>query len=208
VDAFRLAGDRLFDGFGWIAIFGLMVGLLTVMAVNAYGGSLSMISIADSIKRVRPTRRVRIASIVLMTAVVWSIAQFVGEERFFEFYGNVLVFLAYLFTPWTAINLVDYFFVRRGVYSIREIFNPAGIYGRWGWRGQTAYGIGLATMAPFFVTTPFTGPLAKELGSVDLSLFVGLPVSALVYLALTRNLDLARERELAEAEGVLPTVHR
>jgi len=208
VDAFRLAGDRLFDGFGWIATCGLMIGLLAVMAVNAYGGSLSMISIADSVRRVKPTRAVRVASIVAMSVVVWSIAQFVGEERFFEFYGNVLVFLAYLFTPWTAINLVDYFFVRRGVYSIREIFNPRGIYGRWGWRGQLAYALGLATMVPFFVTTPFIGPIADRLGDVDYSLFVGLPVSALLYLALTRNLDLRRERELAEAEGVLPTVHR
>lgn len=208
VDAFRLAGDRLFDGFGWIAVFGLMIGLLAVMAINAYGGSLSMISIFDSVKHVRPTRAVRIATIVVMSVIVWSIAQFVGEERFFEFYGNVLVFLAYLFTPWTAINLVDYFFVRRGVYSIKEIFNPRGMYGRWGWRGQLAYGLGLAIMVPFFVTTPFTGPIAEALNSVDYSLFVGLPVSALLYLAFTRNLDLGAEREVAEAEGVLPTVHR
>ena len=51
----------------------------------------------------------------------------------------MLIFLAYLFTPWTAINLTDYFFVRRGLYSIKEIFRPADMCGRWGWRGQVAY---------------------------------------------------------------------
>ena len=43
-----------------------------------------------------------------------------------------------------AINLVDFFIVRRGHYSIREIFNPDGIYGRWSWRGLSAYAIGFA----------------------------------------------------------------
>ena len=33
-------------------------------------------------------------------------------------------------------NLVDYYIVRRGHYAIAEIFNPDGIYGRWGWRGH------------------------------------------------------------------------
>lgn len=60
------------------------------------------------------------------------------RDRFNSFYDNVLVFLAYRFTPWTSINLVDYFFVRRGLYFIREMFRPDSIYGRWGWRGQVA----------------------------------------------------------------------
>jgi purine-cytosine permease-like protein len=203
IAAFKDAGDNLFGGFGSVAIAALLVGLLAVMALNQYGGSLSMISIADSFGRVNPTRRVRIVAIVGMAFVVWGIAQFVGEARFFEFYGNALVFLAYLFTPWTAINLVDYYFIRRGDYVIREIFNPAGIYGRWGWRGNTAYLVTLAIMAPFFVTTPFTGPIAKRLDSVDYSLFVGLPVAAALYWLLCRGLDLETERRMVAEEGIL-----
>jgi nucleobase:cation symporter-1, NCS1 family len=137
--AFEAAGDSLFDGFGTVMIAALLVGLLAVMAINQYGGSLSMISIADSVTRVEATRRIRVVTILAMAVVVWALAQFVGEERFNEFYGNVLVFLAYLFTPWTAINLVDFFFVRRGIYTIREIFRPDGMYGRWGWRGNVSY---------------------------------------------------------------------
>jgi len=37
----------------------------------------------------------------------------------------------YFFIPWTAVNLVDYFLVRKGHYAIGEIFRPDGIYGRW-----------------------------------------------------------------------------
>jgi purine-cytosine permease-like protein len=176
------------------------------MSVNAYGGSLTLISMLDSFKKVKPTKQLRLISLLVMGVTVWGISQFVGEARFNTFYGNALVFLAYLFTPWTAVNLVDYFFVRKGVYVIGEIFKKDGIYGRWGWRGNTAYIVGLVVMVPFFVTTPYVGPIAKSLSGVDYSLFVGLPVSAIVYLILARGIDLKKEAQLAAEEGNL-TVH-
>ena len=149
------------------------------MSLNQYGGSLTMISIRDSFKPITPTRRIRVVTILAMSVIAWAIATFVGVDRFDMFYGNTLIFLAYLFTPWTAINLADYFFVRKGLYVIGEIFNPRGIYGRWGWRGQTAYAIGILAMIPFMVTDPFTGFGAEALGGVDYSLFIGLAVSGI-----------------------------
>ena len=206
VEAFKAVGDSIFKGFGTILLVLLLLGLLVVMSVNAYGGSLTLISMLDSFKKVKPTKQLRLISLLIMGVTVWGISQFVGEARFNSFYGNTLVFLAYLFTPWTAVNLVDYFIVRKGVYVIGEIFKKDGIYGRWGWRGNTAYIIGFLVMIPFFVTTPYTGPIAKSLSGVDYSLFVGLPVSAIVYLILARGIDLKKEAQLAAEEGNL-TVH-
>ena len=48
-------------------------------------------------------------------------------------------------------------------------------------------------MIPFFKTELYMGPVAKELGGADISMLVGLPVSALIYLALCRSLDLSAE---------------
>ena len=205
VEAFKSVGDSIFSGFGTILLILLLAGLLIVMSVNAYGGSLTLISMLDSFKSVKPTKKLRVIALFVMGVSVWGIAQFVGEARFNSFYGNALVFLAYLFTPWTAVNLVDYFYVRKGVYVIGEIFKKDGIYGRWGWRGNLAYIIGFLVMIPFFVTTPYVGPIAKSLGSVDYSLFVGLPVSAIAYLILSKGLDLKKEAAMAAAEGNLTT---
>lgn len=203
VAAFKAAGDSLFPGFGWIAVLGLLAGLLSVMAINQYGGMMSLISIRDSFQPVVANHRIRALGIGIMFVVVWLIAQFVGVERFNLFYGNVLIFLAYLFTPWTAINLVDYFFVRKGQYVIAQIFVPDGIYGRWGWRGNVAYFVTLSVMVPFMVTTPFTGVAATLLGGVDCSLFIGLPLGGLLYAWLCRDLDLVNERRMVAAEGLL-----
>jgi NCS1 family nucleobase:cation symporter-1 len=201
VEAFKETADALTGGLGQVVVLALLVGLLSVMAINQYGGMMSMISIKDSFSPVVPSQRIRAVCIGIMFVLVWGVAQFVGVDRFTTFYGNVLIFLAYVFTPWTAINLVDYFFVRRGRYAIKEIFNPAGIYGRWGWRGNLAYLVGLLVMVPFMVTGPFTGPIAAALGGADYSIFVGLPVAGVFYLFCCRGLDLEAERRIVAEEG-------
>jgi purine-cytosine permease-like protein len=203
VSAIRAVGDGFFDGFGAILVLLMLVGLLAIMAINQYGGSLTMLSMADSFWSIKPTKALRGLTIIGMSVIVFAVAQSVGIDRFNEFYGNALVFLAYVFTPWTAINLVDFFWVRRGRYVIRDMFDPRGIYGRWGWHGIVAYVGALVIMVPFMVTTPYTGFIAEALGSVDYSIFVGLPVAAGLYLLLSRNLDLEREERMVEEEGVL-----
>jgi NCS1 family nucleobase:cation symporter-1 len=207
VEAFKAAADGLVGGLGRVVVLALLVGLLSVMAINQYGGMMSMISIKDSFSPVVANQRIRAVCIGIMFFLVWGVAQFVGVDRFNSFYGNVLIFLAYVFTPWTAINLVDYFFVRRGLYAIKEIFNPSGIYGRWGWRGNLAYLLGLMVMIPFMVSGPFTGPIATALGGADYSMFVGLPVAGLFYLLFCRSLDLEAERRIVAEEGILEGAH-
>ncbi|MEE6195408.1 purine-cytosine permease family protein [Mycolicibacterium sp. 120320] len=205
IEALSVATSSLGPAVSWVCVAGLLVGLMSCMVLNQYGGSMSMISILDSFRPITPSRRIRVITLAIMFLIVWLTSHFIGIERFNVFYSNAIVFLTYLFIPWTAVNLVDYFWVRRGRYSIREIFRPDGIYRRWGWRGTTAYAIGLVAMAPFMVTTPYVGFLARHLGSVDFSILVGLPVSAGVYLVLSRNLDLGTERRLVAEEGLLHT---
>jgi purine-cytosine permease-like protein len=121
-----------------------------------------------------------------------------STENFVAKFGAFLSVLLYLFTPWTAINLVDFYWVRKCHYSVREIFNPHGMYGRWNWRGLLAYGVGFAAMIPFFSTDIYMGPVARRLGGADLAMLVGLPVSALVYIAACRSLDVEEDRRRAE----------
>ena len=49
-----------------------------------------------------------------------------------------------------------------------------------------------------------TGPIAKAAGGADFSLFVGLPVSAILYYVLSRNIDhTVEERAARESEAQL-----
>ena len=197
--ALRDAGNNVFGGLGsLLAILSVLV-LVATMGLNAYGGMLSMITALDSVRKVNPTRNLRIYATVIL-AVLWLAAGIGFGGNAVTALFNSLIVMLYLLVPWTAINLVDYFFVRRGRYAVLDVFNPDGIYGRWGSRGLTAFVVGLLAMAPFFlIPGVFSGPAANALGGVDISAPVGLVVSALVYYALTRSLDLDAERAAIEA---------
>jgi NCS1 family nucleobase:cation symporter-1 len=200
INSLNTAGDHVFSGFGaWILIFSAL-GLISVTALNLYGGSLTLISGMDSFKAVRPTLAVRIATISL-TALISLVLALVSNSSFLTNFENFLLLVLYLFVPWTAVNLVDYYVVRRGHYAVAEIFNPHGIYGRWGWRGITAYLVAFGAMVPFFSTPSFTGPVAKALDGADISIFIGLPIAAGLYYLFSRNIDVETETRLASAEA-------
>ena len=200
VAAIKAAGDGIFQGFGSIVLVFATLGLVSVTALNMYGGSLTLISAIDSLKKVRPTVMVRVITIAF-TALLSLLGALAASEDFLANFENFLLLVLYLFIPWTSVNLVDYFVVRRGHYAIAEIFDPHGMYGRWGWRGIVSYLVGFLVMVPFFSTGQFTGFVADAMGGADLSLFVGLPVAGVLYYLLGRSIDVAAETRVAQAEA-------
>ncbi|WP_234376932.1 cytosine permease [Streptomyces sp. TP-A0356] len=201
IRSIRAAGDKVFSGFGAVVLLFAALGLVSVTALNMYGGSLTLISAVDSFKKVRPTLAVRLVTIGF-TAALSLVGALAATSHFLQDFNSFLLLVLYLFIPWTAVNLMDYYVVRRGHYAIAEIFDPHGVYGRWGRHGIIAYLVGFAVMVPFFsVDKLYVGPAASALGGADISLFVGLPVAALLYWLLTRSIDVAAERRLAETEA-------
>ncbi|HJP78890.1 MAG TPA: cytosine permease [Pseudonocardiaceae bacterium] len=194
VNAVISAGDAIFHGFGKTLLIASVLPLITIGCLNFYGASLTLLSSMDSIKRIKPTLAKRIVALVIVGVLATAIA-FASSDSFVTQFGDFLTVLGYLFTPWTAINLIDFYVVRRGHYSIREIFNPHGMYKRWSWRGLAAYGLGFASMMPFAVVGNLEGPIAKLMNGTDISMIIGLVVAAGAYLLFCRSLDVKAERE-------------
>jgi purine-cytosine permease-like protein len=199
--ALEVAADGVLPGFGKPLLLCSLLGLVTITSLNFYGASLTLLSVADSLRPGRPTLAKRLLTLGFSAAAATAIA-FAASHDFIARFGEFLAVLLYLFTPWTAINLVDFYLVRKGHYSVREIFNADGMYGRWNWRGLTAYGVGFVVMIPFFSTDLYRGPVAVALGGADIAMLVGLPVSGLVYLFACRSLDLESDRSRAAAADV------
>ena len=195
--ALRESSAAIFPGFGVVMLVTSFLGLVTITSLNFYGASLTLLSVADSLTKVTLGIKSRLAALATVFAVTLSLSLFAAGNILHGFEAFLGV-LAYLFTPWTAINLVDFFFVRKGHYSIRAMFQPDGMYGMWNRNGLISYAVGFVAMIPFFKTGLYVGPVAKALGGADISMLVGLPVSAGVYLWLCRNLDLRAELEQIE----------
>lgn len=200
IEAVRRAADEIIPGFGFVLLVAALPALVTVITVNIYAAALEVITTLDSLRGVRATRRLRIIACIVVAASGFLGAALSSGE-FLANFGSFLVVLLYVLVPWTSVNLVDYYFVRRGTYAVTQIFDPRGVYGSWGWRGLTAYAAGIVAMVPFVATVWYTGPVARMLGGIDIALFAGLIVSGGVYVLLGRSLDLTAERTLAAADS-------
>jgi nucleobase:cation symporter-1, NCS1 family len=174
------------------------------MGMNAYGGMLTAVTAIDAFRKVTPTRRIRIVTIIALT-VLWVAISLSISAGAVDVLFTTLIMMLYLLAPWTAVNLVDYFFVRRGRYAITELFVVDGLYETWGWRGISAFLLGFVASVPFWVLPGiWTAPIGNALQGVDAAWLVGLVVSSASYFLLSRSLDLAAEsRKVRASEQVL-----
>jgi len=191
------AGNQLFPGFGTVTVLLCVPALVGIMAVNLYGATLTGISALDGFFKIKPTLKVRVLGIGLIGIIIFTIALSIPDDYLGNFETFVLLML-YFLVPWTAINLVDFYFVRKGHYSIIDIFNPKGIYGLWNKAGITAYLLGVVSMLPFVSLSFYTGILFDWLNEVDISFIIGLAVSGCIYWLMTRKLDIKAELKKEE----------
>jgi NCS1 family nucleobase:cation symporter-1 len=194
--ALQRSGDMVFDGLGTIVLLVGGVALLVFNSMCIYGGALTAITALDSLRPIQPTHRVRAAAIIAVAATATIVGAFLPDDFIGTTFYTILAVLAYLMGPWTAVNLVDYFLVRRGQYSITEIFNPRGMYGRWNAAGISAYALGFLAMTPFMYLTFYQGFAVDWLHGVDIAFFVGIPVAGIAYYLLASGVDRDAERAL------------
>ncbi|GBQ26935.1 cytosine permease [Gluconacetobacter azotocaptans] len=165
----------------------LALGIAISTAMNIYCAALSSITIVQTFATGwRPGRAVRLgltAGILLLSLGVALLA----ERHFFQSYTTFLEMLMAFLVPWTAVNLVDYYLVRRGAYDVAAFFRAdGGIYGRFNTAALLAYGFGLAVQFPFLTNGYYTGPAVPLLHGVDISWIVGLALTTPAYLWLLR----------------------
>jgi NCS1 family nucleobase:cation symporter-1 len=203
------AGNSLVNGFGLVLSVASVLVLTATMGLNAYSGMLTVLTALSSLFELTPTPRLRVITIIVL-ALTWAALSVAISANSIALLFAVLTMMLYLLAPWTSINLVDYFFVRRGRYAITQLFLPHGIYGAWDARGLAAYLAGFIAATPFFVVPDvYTGPAARALGGVDLGWLVGLVVSGPAYLWLTRAFDPASENgAISDSERILAAADR
>ncbi|WP_375739022.1 purine-cytosine permease family protein [Pseudomonas boanensis] len=209
-------GSSLIPGLGHVLVLVSVAGFIPIIALNSYSAMLTLLTGVDSFRKISPTPRARVLSIVAIS-VVLLICVLSIQGSGIAILNTFLMLLLYFLVPWTAVNLVDYFFVRKGRYAIPHFFTPKGIYGAWQVRGIAAYLVGFVCMIPFFYIfnasageEVFVGPLARLLDGVDIAWLVGLLVSGLTYFILSRSIDLEHEQRVIDAiteRGIVSIAH-
>jgi nucleobase:cation symporter-1, NCS1 family len=180
--------------------FSIAFGKVTVTSLNAYGSFMSMATIVSGFRRgLRISLWHRFFYIVSMVGVSALLA-LTGRHSFLKAFEAFILCLLAVFTPWSAINLIDYYCFTRSRYDVPALSDPDGRYGRWNMTGIVIYLIGIVVQIPFLSTAFYTGPLVEPLGGVDISWIVGLLVPGMLYYAFARA-----SRRRAPPQLILPT---
>ncbi|OTG79133.1 cytosine permease [Acinetobacter sp. ANC 5054] len=164
-----------------ILYFCIAFGKLTISTLNSYGCFMCIATIYSSFKgTLNITKTQRLLAVIGIVAVSTIIA-ILGEHSFLSAFKSFILFLLTFFIPWSAINLIDYYFISHEKCDIKDLSDPDGKYGRWNMVGIGCYVAGIVFQLPFIDSKLYTGSIAKMLGNVDLSWIAGLIFTAILY---------------------------
>lgn len=164
-----------------LVLVAVISGKLTGNTLSSYGGYMSLATIVTSLTgqdRVAPRQRAIFVGIISAIALGIALA---ATKNFLGNFMNFLLFLLYFMTPWSAINLVDYYWVRRERYNVSQLFMPEGEYGRINTGAFVAYVIGVLIQLPFMNSSLYVGPIADLLGGAEIAWLIGLVAAGGLY---------------------------
>ncbi|MCI2416645.1 cytosine permease [Saccharopolyspora sp. K220] len=169
-------------------LMAVALGKFTVNVLNIYGGYMTVATTLTAFTRkVMLAPSTRIVYIGLFGAV-GGVAAVLGRGDFLSNFVLFLHFLLYFLTPWSAINLIDFYLLRKENYELAAMYDPNGRYGRWCVPALVAYLFGILVQIPFSnADGVFTGFLVPFLGGADIAWLLGLAVPGLIYWAAVRN---------------------
>jgi NCS1 family nucleobase:cation symporter-1 len=92
--ALRMAADSVMPGFGKPLLLCSLVGLLTITSLNFYGASLTLLSVVDSVKPIKPTLAKRLLTLAFATVAACALA--LGSAgKFSAMFNEFLAVLLY-----------------------------------------------------------------------------------------------------------------
>ncbi|MEI2472897.1 cytosine permease [Peribacillus frigoritolerans] len=138
----------LFGNFAILMFVLIVFGQLAINVFNLYGAFMSSIMTFEPFLKFRVTPKVRRGFLLCITFLATTLC-IVGQGNFLEFFMNFIFFMSYFLIPWTSINLVDYYILRRGEYSVKDIFDLNGKYGKVNWIASFAFVASILAEIPF-----------------------------------------------------------
>lgn len=185
----------------------IVVGKLTVNTLNAYGGSMTMLTTATGFTRSSVVRSVVRMACVFGFLAVSVLVALVASADFLDSFKNFVLVLLMVFTPWSAINLVDYYLISRERVDIPALFDRHGRYGAWNVPALVTYVVGVVAQIPFLAQELYTGPITDALGGADISRIVGLLLTAAIYYPWAKRTSNPPEQMIRydESPGLAPT---
>jgi NCS1 family nucleobase:cation symporter-1 len=174
----------LFGRASTTAFWVIIVGVLQINVLNLYSAFMSSTTIFTGWRRMNVvSHRAKFVAMALI-AVLATLIALATQYRFDEYFSDILIAQIYVLVPWSSINLVDYYFIRKGFYSVPDIFDADGIYGSKNWATLGIFLLAVAVQVPFMQLSFYTGPIARLIGA-DVAWIPALLVPGVLYYLAT-----------------------
>jgi len=178
----------MFDTWSRPALVIIVLGVLEFNVLSLYSAYMSTLTIFSGFRRMtrinKPTKFVVLA----LTATIATLVAISTQYRFNDFFADILNAQIYVLVPWSSINLVDYYLVRRGEYSVTEMYDSRGQYGKFNVPTLVIYILGVASTIPFMDLSFYHSYFARVIGA-DVSWVPCLLVPGVLYYFANRSLS-------------------
>jgi NCS1 family nucleobase:cation symporter-1 len=164
------------------------IALVFVMAANFGTAVIGVYASAIGLKHIPAMGRLSWKMTVLLALAPVAIVCVVIQDWFFNNFGTFLAFIGVTFAPLVAIQIVDYFILRKQQINVRALYERSAdsAYGYWG-------GFNIAALAAmvvgFFVYIYLLDPLTYVSRAPYEYVTASLPtavIAGIVYLVLTK----------------------
>jgi nucleobase:cation symporter-1, NCS1 family len=164
----------------------IIVGLIQGNVMNLYSAYMSTITIVSGVRGMPAVSRLQKFVVITTLIGIATVIAAIARQNFNVYFGDMLSVMIYMLIPWSAINLMDYYVVRKGRYNIPDMFRLDGIYGAYRWPTIAVYLIGIVVQLPFVSLSFWNGPIERWLGS-DFAWVPGLLIPAVLYLVIEKQ---------------------
>ncbi|MBN7120227.1 cytosine permease [Erwinia billingiae] len=184
-----------------VLYFSICFGKITFTTLNAYGSFMSLTTIVCGFRQTATISKAgRITFIVCMVLISCAIAM-LSAPSFLKSFTQFLLFLLAFFVPWSAMNLMDYYFITRGHIDIPALSDPDGRYKRWNLVGIATYVAGVLIQLPFISNGFYSGSLVYLFDGNDISWIIGWVFTALCWLLVNQRNKAARLQATVLPQG-------
>jgi NCS1 family nucleobase:cation symporter-1 len=182
---------HLFQG-NWSrpALIIIVLGVLEINVLNLYSAYMSTTTIFTGFKGMARISKSTKFFIMALIAVIATAIAIGTQYHFNDYFSDILVAQIYVLVPWSSINLVDYYLIRKGKYSVPDMYDEEGMYGKYNWSTLAIFVVAVAVQIPFMDMSFYHSYFAKLIGA-DVSWIPSLLVPGALYYLVNRRRGLS-----------------
>ncbi|QLJ12602.1 cytosine permease [Pseudomonas putida] len=175
-----------FGDYSKLALIIVVIGVLEINVLNLYSAYMSSATIFSGFKKMTSVGNGTKFLVMAATAAVATIIAIKTQYNFNAYFADILIAQVYFLVPWSAINLVDFYFTRSGHYDVRAMFDVNGEYGKTNYTTVAIYILGVLSCIPFMEVSFYKSHFAEVIGT-DISWVPALLVPGALYYIANRH---------------------